>query len=135
MAGRRHATIATTSNWIAALLLLAATATGANETPPEVRVVSSASLRSDAAFLRQTYEALHPDLYRYNTHEKVARRFAALDRAFRSRAAGDREAFLAFTRFTAAIRCGHSDPILYNQPREIVEALTSGSPLPPFRFV
>ena len=66
MAGRRHATIATTSNWIAALLLLAATATGAKETPPEVRVVSSASLRNDAALLRQTYEALHPDLYRYN---------------------------------------------------------------------
>ncbi len=134
MAGRRHATIATTSNWIAALLLLAATATGANETPPEVRVVSSASLRSDAALLRQTYEALHPDLYRYNTHEEVARRFADLDRAFDHDQPAI-EAFLAFTRFNAAIRCGHSDPILYNQPREIVEALTSGSPLPPFRFV
>lgn len=95
--------------------------------------IASAALRADLATLRRAYETLHPGLYRYLTHAEVAERFEAVDRYFGS----DRsvaEAFLALTRLTAAIRCGHSYPNFYNQSKAIGQALFEGQDKLPVAF-
>jgi hypothetical protein len=100
---------------------------------PVLRLPADA-LQADARVLRQAYETLHPGLYRYNTRDEMAARFDELDRAL-DHDQPVTEAFLAFTRFTAAIRCGHSYPNFSNQPRVIAGVLTAGRDRLPFRFV
>lgn len=82
----------------------------------------SADLLADVDVLQQAYEALHPGLYRYNTSAQISAQFDALRREFaRDRTLGD--AFVALSRFTAAIRCGHTYPNFYNQSRALQQAL------------
>jgi hypothetical protein len=95
--------------------------------------LASADLQADLALLQRAYTELHPGLYRYQTEAEVAAGFAAVDRYF----AADRtvgEAFLALTRLTAAIKCGHSYPNFWNQPEAIANALFEGQDKLPFEF-
>jgi hypothetical protein len=111
---------------VLALLLTAAT-------PAAPTTIWSRDLLDDAAVLRQTYEALHPGLYRYNTPAEIDERFAALD----AELARDRtlaEAFLAFARFTASIKCGHSYPNFFNQPDAVADRLFKHRDRVPFFF-
>lgn len=96
-------------------------------------VITAAALQDDARLLRRCLEAVHPGLYRYNTPEELDHRFAELLQTFatdRTRA----EAFVAFTRFAAAIRCGHTFPNPYNQGKAAMADLTAGRNRLPFRF-
>ncbi len=96
-------------------------------------VLHSADLRADLAVLQRAYETLHPGLYRYSTQAQVRSRFKDLDTYFST----DRtlaEAFLALTRLTASIKCGHSYPNFYNQTDSIAEALFEGRDKLPFAF-
>ena len=96
-------------------------------------VLRSADLRADLATLRTAYLELHPGLYRYSTPAEVRARFDSLDRYFaEDRSLGD--AFLAFTRLTATLRCGHSYPNFYNQPTVIADALFEQRDKVPFEF-
>lgn len=134
MAPRRRTNPVRFAVFGAACLLLMAAANAQAPGAGDAGLVSSAALRSDAALLRRTYEALHPGLDRYNTAAEMAQHFADLDRAFdHDQSVSD--AFLAFTRYTASIRCGHSYPNFYNQPKAIVAALTGGSDRLPFHFL
>jgi C-terminal processing protease CtpA/Prc len=99
----------------------------------ESRLISSKGLLQDAAVLRRAYEALHPGLYRYNTPEQMDGNFAELNREI-SRDQSLAEAYLAFSRLTAKIKCGHSYPNFFNQPKEIQEALFHGRNRLPFYF-
>ncbi len=90
-------------------------------------------LLADAALLRRAYEALHPGLYRYNTPAQLGTHFADLGRAL-GRDQTLQEAFIAFTAFTAAIKCGHSYPNFFNQPDEVAAAILSSQPCLPFYF-
>lgn len=93
----------------------------------------SADLRADAADLRRAFEALHPGLHRYNSPAQLAARWDSLDRYF----ATDRtlgEAFLALTRLTATIRCGHTYPNFWNQRKAVAAALFEGRDKLPFEF-
>lgn len=116
---------------LTALLVLPATAqspAAGRDTP-----IAAAALRADLAVLREAYDSLHPGLHRYLTRAEVARRFDAVDRYF----ATDRsiaEAFLALTRLTAAVRCGHSYPNFYNQSQRIRDALFEGQDKLPVAF-
>ncbi|MBK6496483.1 MAG: peptidase S41 [Gemmatimonadetes bacterium] len=120
-------------------MILTATITAARPLPAQQdslrrdTPLAAASLRADLGVLRRAYETLHPGLYRYRTREDVVRRFEAVDRYFGT----DRtvaEAFLALTRLTAAIRCGHSYPNFYNQSKAIREALFEGQDKVPVAF-
>jgi hypothetical protein len=96
-------------------------------------MLPSADLRADLAILRRAYEELHPGLHRYATPGKIAERFERVDRYFGSdRTLG--QAFLALTRLTASIKCGHSYPNFLNQPTPIREALFEGRDKFPFAF-
>ena len=69
--------------------------------------IPAALLQQDIDVLEQSFRALHPGLHRYNTPAEIDARFAGLRREL-SRDASLPEAWLAFSRFTAALRCGHT---------------------------
>jgi hypothetical protein len=115
-------------------LLLAALVLGAHlPASAAVLPVSATGLLADAAILRREYEALHPGLYRYNTPAQMDANFAQLNAAL-ARSATLQDAFIAFTRFTATLRCGNSYPNFYNQPDDIARALFNGRNRVPFYF-
>ncbi|MFD0738109.1 hypothetical protein ACFQZQ_02235 [Lysobacter koreensis] len=65
------------------------------------------ALQADVDVIQQAYEALHPELYRYNTPASMRAHFAAL----RADLDGHRilaDTYLALARFAAQVRCGHS---------------------------
>lgn len=90
-------------------------------------------LVADVEVLERTYTALHPGLYRYATRAQVRARFAALRRGL-SRGATLGQAYLAFARFAATVRCGHTYPNFYNQPDATQAALLARADRLPFHF-
>lgn len=95
-------------------------------------MVRATDLLADLEALEDIYRALHPGLARYLSEGELAALFAGARRELaRDQTLG--EAFVAFTRLTAALKCGHSYPNFANQPRAIAEALLRGPRLP-FRF-
>lgn len=89
--------------------------------------------RTDAELLERAYTALHPGLYRYNSPDEMAQRFAGL-RRYLSAPRSRREAYLALARITAAVRCGHSYPNFYNQSKSLRAALFEERDRVPFHF-
>jgi len=97
------------------------------------QTLSSTKLLEDVEVLRRIYETAHPGLYRYNTRTQLDAHFATLRTEF----AKERtlaEAYLAFSRFLANIKCGHSYPNFYNQPKAVAASLFSGKNRVPFLF-
>lgn len=110
-------------------------ATPAASAPP-VRsdsVLPGPAMLADIAVLEQAYGALHPGLYRYSSEQAVAQRFAAL-RAELGQGATLAQAYLAISRLTASVRCGHSFPNFVNQPEAIQHALFDHDRHLPFYF-
>lgn len=95
--------------------------------------LSAADLQADLAVLKDAYETLHPGLLRYNTPAQVDTAFAATARTFAS-GATLAVAFRELTRLTASLRCGHSNPNFWNQPRRIADALFEGRDKLPIEF-
>lgn len=92
-------------------------------------------MRADAHLLQQAFEALHPGLRRYLSPEQEKAAFRELDTAF-DRDCTLGEAFLAFSRLTAKIRCGHTFLNPTNQSKAVQAALMQGPRLPfQFRWV
>jgi hypothetical protein len=96
-------------------------------------VIPAASLREDAAVLKKALTQLHPGLLRYNDAASIERRFAALEAEF----ATDRtlrDAYLALSRLTGGLRCGHTFASFWNQPKDVKAALFDGADKLPFTF-
>lgn len=100
---------------------------------PLDEVLPGAALVADVEQLQRTYTALHPGLYRYASRAQVQARFDALRREL-SGGATRREAFLAFSRFAASVRCGHTHANVLNQPQSLQDALLAGAGRVPFHF-
>jgi C-terminal processing protease CtpA/Prc len=97
------------------------------------RLLPAAGLRADVDTLEQAYTQLHPGLYRYNTPREMAGHFAELRKTFdRDRSLA--EAYLAFSRFAAKVRCGHTYASFYNQPEPVAKALFESPNRVPFQF-
>jgi len=106
----------------------------AAEEPDRTTLLPAAGLREDAAILKRTLLELHPGLNRYLSPRQFEQEYAVLTREFaRDRTLAD--AYLAFTRFTASIRCGHTYPNFWNQPDAIRSALIDPTRRLPFEFV
>lgn len=106
---------------------------GAAAFPPEQARIPAAALARDAEILRQALVALHPGLHRSNAPDEIAARFASLEAEFRE----DRtlpEAFLAVSRLTAGIRCGHTFPNPANQSKAVSGQLLEGKRVLPVAF-
>jgi hypothetical protein len=96
-------------------------------------LLSAADLQADVDVLEQAYTRLHPGLYRYNTPAQMAGHFRDLRRALdHDQPLG--EAYLAFSLFAAKVRCGHTYPNFYNQPKPIAAALLERDRRVPFEF-
>ncbi len=103
-------------------------------TPSWSRTASSADLRGDVAILREAFTALHPAIHRYNTPPEMAARFDALEASWTSPGRFE-DRFLALSRLTAAVRCGHTYPNPYNQTRVVRDQMFAGRRLVPFEFI
>ena len=102
-------------------------------TAQTTQVIPAADLQTDFAILRQAYETLHPGLYRYSTKREMDRKFDVLRREFQHDLTLQ-EAFLAFSRFSAQVRCGHTQTNPFNQKKAILTALFQGQNRVPFYF-
>jgi hypothetical protein len=115
------------------LLLWSTSAALEAATPPAAPSLQPAALKADVAILEQTYRELHPGLQRYLSARQVDQAFAALRQEL-SRPRTVADAYLAFARFAAKIRCGHTYANFFNQSKEIKETLFEQSPRLPFYF-
>lgn len=92
-----------------------------------------AGLRADVDVLQRAYELLHPGLHRYNTPTQMRAHFDTL----RKDLDHDQplaEAYLAFSKFAATVRCGHTYPNFYNQSEVVQKALFQRVDRVPFHF-
>lgn len=90
-------------------------------------------LLQDVDVLERAYKALHPGLYRYNSPQRVDRRFDELRGRLRN-GATVKQAFLAFSEFAATVRCGHTYVNPFNQTDPVLEEITAGRNRLPFYF-
>lgn len=95
--------------------------------------LSGSAIRSDLDLLRQAFETVHPGLARYLAPGGFADRVERVKR-WAGKGRSSAELFVALTRLTAAIRCGHTYLNPNNQRRSIEEALFSGRDRVPFTF-
>lgn len=77
--------------------------------------------------------ALHPGLLRYQSPREWDRRLSRFAREW-SEHPGEADRFLALSRLTAAVRCGHTQCNPYNQRRAIVASLFDRPTRLPFAF-
>lgn len=115
------------------LFQLSGAAALAAATPALGRDISLADLRGDVAILRRVWETMHPGLYRYSTPDQITARLDALAEAWAA-PASFRDRFLALTRVTASVRCGHTFPSPWNGDDAMVAGLYPDRSLVPFRF-
>lgn len=115
------------------VLLLATASAAESPSPTAPQKIPSQDLLADAAILRRAYEQLHPGLYRYNTREEMNGHFDELARQL-GHDQSLAEAYLAFSLFTAKLKCGHSYPNFFNQPKAVKAALFQGQNRVPFYF-
>jgi hypothetical protein len=95
--------------------------------------IAAAPLLADVDVLERAYRALHPGLARYNTPAQLDASFARLRAEFAG-GATLAEAYLAYSRFAATIRCGHTYANFYNQSGAVAAALLQSPTRVPFRF-
>ncbi|MBL8764271.1 MAG: peptidase S41 [Phycisphaerae bacterium] len=126
--------------WVAVVPFICCPITRAAEPPaPAIAAgqpaerIAAADLKADLLTLRRALEVVHPGLYRYNTKETMAAHFATLEAAL-ERDQTRQEAFLALSRFTAKIKCGHTFLNPSNQSKAVVADLFLRRDKVPFYF-
>lgn len=87
----------------------------------------------DVAILRQAWETMHPGVYRYSTPQEISARLDGLARAW-SAPGTFRDRFLALSRVTASLKCGHTYPSPYNSSDATVARIYPDRSLVPFLF-
>ncbi|MBB5744524.1 S41 family peptidase [Brevundimonas variabilis] len=87
----------------------------------------------DVAILRSAWQTLHPGLYRYSTPDQITARLDDLALAWTAPATF-RQRFLALSRVTASVQCGHTYPNPYNARAVVRDRLYPDRALVPFRF-
>ncbi len=95
--------------------------------------ISSGKLLDDLRILKMALKELHPGLYRYKTKQEIDSIFAYFDIAC-AIPQSYQQAFLNFTRLTAAIQCGHTFPNVHNQHGLIREVVLNQRDKLPFAF-
>jgi hypothetical protein len=94
--------------------------------------LQAASNMPDLKIIREALK-LHPGLYRYQSPQLFEQRFTAFGQSWNNNA-DLASRFLALSRLTAQIRCGHSQCNPYNQSDSVVEALFNRTSRIPFAF-
>ena len=94
--------------------------------------INAAPKMSDLSIIRDALK-LHPGLYRYQSPATFEKRFADFSESW-NQSSELMHRFLALSRFTAQIRCGHSHCNPYNQSNKVVAALFDRKTRVPFSF-
>lgn len=132
-----HGPVSRRSLAIAGAAVFGAPTLWAGTTAQLDRMPSMSALSADGDLVQRAYEALHPGLYRYNTPAQMQRHFDALRREL-AEASLQRHwqagAWLALTRLTAKIRCGHTYANFYNQSDAVQQRLFQGTDRLPCEF-
>jgi hypothetical protein len=100
---------------------------------PENQRLSAAQLREEFDLIKNAYSTIHPGLFRYNSETAMALHFKTLEDFLQQ----DRtlpELYLAYSRFLAKIKCGHTYCNFYNQPDEVKFPLFQQADRVPFTF-
>ncbi len=100
--------------------------------PADLPLLSAADLHSDLDLLRQAF-ALHPGVYRFRSRAAVDSAFAATRQQFNQPHTWA-QAWLAFSRLTAFIQCGHTFLNPLNQPGFVQQLLLNTPDKLPFIF-
>ena len=90
-------------------------------------------LQKDFAIVRQSYEQMHPGLYKYQSKEVVDKAFEECKTALNH----DQplaEAYLNFHKLTSQFKCGHAYPNFYNQAEFLKKELFEQKFCLPFQF-
>lgn len=103
------------------------------QTPAAPPDTTSKGLLSDVDVLENTYKALHPGIYRYNSPAQLDEAFSKLRRYF-SRDRTLTESYLALSEFLAKIKCGHTYANFFNQPEAVANGVFEKSGKVPFAF-
>ncbi len=98
---------------------------------PTAAFAQSAPL-DDVTIVRRALE-LHPGLFRYQSPRQFEERHAAFARDWKA-ALGNAARFLALSRLTAQVRCGHTQCNPFNQTDAVVADLFDRATRLPFRF-
>lgn len=99
----------------------------------ELPKVKAANLQQDFQILREAFLTLHPGLYRYHSEEEMQQYLAELQTAM-SKDLTYAEAYLAISRFTANIKCGHTYANFFNQSSLIQQIILNQPDKLPFAF-
>lgn len=96
-------------------------------------LIPAAAMQSDLTQLDAAFRRLHPALFRYHTEKSWQRAVDSVKQwASVPRSRGD--AFVAFSRLVASLRCGHTYLSFWNQPRAVHTWLTDGADKLPFEY-
>ena len=96
-------------------------------------ILKADDLQKDFAIMRQSYETMHPGLYKYQTKETIDKAFEECKNALNH----DQplaEAYLNFHKMTAQFKCGHAYPNFFNQEGFLKKELFENKTALPFHF-
>lgn len=95
--------------------------------------ISLENLKADFEILADALKTVHPGLHKYQSEEAMQLHFDTTKAMLTEDMTLD-EAFLFFTKFAAAIQCGHTFTSPWNQPDEIHQKLLNRADKLPFTF-
>lgn len=101
--------------------------------PSDFPALPAHQLLEDYRLAVEAYLTLHPGLERYQSRQEVEDRFQQLEPYFQ-RELDIRQAYLAFSKLAADIRCGHTYANFYNQPAYIQQLVFDQPDKLPFCF-
>jgi len=110
-----------------------------NKNPPltkaEIKALTipKEKLLEDYEIVKTAYTTMHPGLYRYNTPAQIEQHLEVL-KADCSKDITIPEAYIAFSKFVAQIKCGHTYANFWNQPMITKRAITYQADKVPFHF-
>jgi len=91
-------------------------------------------LQADAKILWQTLNELHPGLYRHNDTATLENAYQELLTEFKTEKSAA-ETFLLFSKFAAAVKCGHTYVNPFNQPKSsVIKKVFQTKAMLPFYF-
>jgi C-terminal processing protease CtpA/Prc len=85
-------------------------------------MIAAKDLQADFAIVRQSYETLHPGLYKYEDKATIDGYFEACKKAL-DHDQTLQEAYLNFSKLTAKFKCGHSYANFFNQEKSLKQEL------------
>ena len=96
-------------------------------------VIKANQLQEDFAIFKKAYTELHPGLYRYVDSRTMEQNFDDLGKELQKDMPLDK-AYLAFSRFLAKIKCGHTYCNFWNQSERVKQEVFGRADKVPFTF-